>query len=134
MTQRYTCNGVAWRRSVNASCPLCGDALESLQHTLVDCPRSSHLANKKIAELQHLYNDELLPPPSSSSELLSAILNGDRYRRDSPGVDPQLSLSLPQEYTNIIILKTNAIEGHIKATIICDRIHIGRQLIVNQID
>ena len=114
MVQRYSIRGASWRTS-DRSCQLCSHPAETLQHIIAECPRSSHLVEGKLEELQALYLAEKLPCPVSKSEILSAVINGDRFLRDGTGVGSQLSTC----DSHLIKLQESAAEGHVKSSIIC---------------
>ena len=129
MVQRYSIRGASWRTS-ERNCQLCDYPAETLQHILTECPRSAQIIEGKLKELQELYTTEKLPPPVSRTETLSAILNGDRYLRDGTGVGSQLSTCM----SHLVKLSKSAAEGHIKASIICHKLSVGRESLINTID
>ena len=126
MVQRYNINCVRWRqlKEETTSCPLCGHANEDLEHFLITCPKLSEARKDAITEIQNLYCKENIDPPSTTSEVVSAILNGDRYARGSPGGD----------YTGgPEVLQLGSIAGHQLCTTLCTKLHRKREEILNDL-
>ena len=114
---RYSCGSSPWRRGTEVLCPACSET-EDLPHILYGCPVFRHITSKLRHKLESLYIRDSLPPPSSTQEWVSVILNGDKY----------LTADL-----QIMALKTNEAEGHKIASQICHKIHIQRDLYINDV-
>ena len=72
----------SWRKG-DTHCPLCLGESESIPHFLVSCPELDRPRAPIIKELCSLYSNDGKRPPRHTSELVSAIINGNCYTEAS---------------------------------------------------
>ncbi len=68
--------------AVAPDCVLCGRESEDMKHFLLDCPNLDETRGTKIKDMQSMYKQEGVEPPTSAGEIISAILNASGYRVD----------------------------------------------------
>ena len=151
------------QNNTNPICSLCGLEPEDEAHFVVSCPKLEHVRQSKITDLVQMYKDEGLRPPQSVLEITSAVLNGDAYFPDMglarvpssvspsnriPPNPPTHDLSSPSpcqlfpssqnktlktqsRYT--ISLSSNITPASQLASLICQKLHIARDLYINDL-
>ena len=113
---RYTCGESAWKRETEPDCPLCREK-DSIPH-IIGCPNLQDCCYEKKEILWDLYRKEGLRAPRSSSELVSAVLNGDRYLTEDG---------------EVVKIKLTTRRAHLTASAICQQIHIERDIQIGNI-
>ena len=94
LTGRYPLNKdrYEYRTSKTPNCPLCEQVPEDITHFLTGCKVSQPVHEEKITQLQHVYAQQRLTPPTTDHELTSAILNGWGYANQE-GATASVSLT-----------------------------------------
>ncbi len=108
---------------VSPWCLLCQTEEEDTEHFLIRCEKISAGRGDKITALLRMYSDHGLPPPSSDSEVCSAILNGGCYKADGTSDNSN---------SNVIYLNSKSCtKAHQIATILCYKLFQLRDIMIN---
>ena len=70
------------KESSNNICKLCNKDTEDMIHFITSCEKRPNDTDNMIRDLQKMYEDDNLTPPSSETEVTSAVLNGWGYKMD----------------------------------------------------
>ena len=112
MTGRFSCNSAPWlREKTDGMCVLCGSEQETTPHLLTECSITQGRIKEAIANLRDIYRSENLEPPKDKHQLLSAMINGDRY----------------SNIEDIVQLKKNNKQANIISNFICHSVYKLRE-------
>ena len=122
---------------ISPTCCLCGLETEDIEHMVARCPSLAEVRSEKIKELCSMYIEEGLQPPTSTTELTSAILNGAAYRRDDKKQPNNIheigSTQLGDTEVNVHIkLRENVARANIATSKLCLQLQTQRDHAMNQ--
>ena len=97
-------------KDMDAKCDLCRRETETIHHLLIRCPALEIHRSNSVTKLTDLYKQQGVTPPNEEGELVSAILNGDRYISSSyqnlaPIVLQKNTSSAANKLCNLLCLK-----------------------------
>ena len=95
---------------MDATYNLCRREAETIHHLLIKCPEFEIHPSSSVAKLADLYRRQGVTPPIEEGEIVSAILNGDRYISSNyKNLDPIIlqknTVSSANKLCNLLCLK-----------------------------
>ncbi len=118
------------------TCCLCGLEDEDIEHLVTRCPALTETRVERVNEIRHIYSEEGLQPPTTTTEVTSAILNGGAYRRDAAQETNNRHDTCNTQLSNLddskhVRLTENVLRANIAASKLCLQLQTQRDHVLN---